>query len=145
MYSVLLMTGASTKIYGSLENMLNAMLLKPLLTFDLSSASVIYVLLRMPASLKDKLPNGKVELAVAGWFKEKADLKTIYVTEPIYIEDASDRLDLILFVGGFDTTQIVADLNKKARNMKSQAVQKGFVKEEEWQNIMNNLEEKKEQ
>ncbi|MGD0994385.1 MAG: hypothetical protein ABR909_02540 [Candidatus Bathyarchaeia archaeon] len=145
MYSVLLATGASIKIYGSLENMLNAMLLKPLLTFDLSSASLLYVLLRMPTSLKDKLPRGKIELAIAGWFKEKANLKSIYITEPIYVEDTSDRIDLILFVGGFDTAKMFTDLDKKVKNMKSRAVEKGFIKEEDWQTIMKNLEEQKEQ
>ena len=145
MYSVLLATGASIKIYGSLENMLNAMLLKPLLTFDLSSASLLYVLLRMPTSLKDKLPRGKIELAIAGWFKEKANLKSIYITEPIYVEDTSDRIDLIVFVGGFDTAKMFTDLDKKVKNMKSRAVEKGFIKEEDWQTIMKNLEEQKEQ
>ena len=145
MHSVLLATGASIKIYGSLENILNATLLKPLLTFDLSSTSLIYVLVRMPANLKDKLSTGKIELAITGWFKEKANLKSIYVTEPIYIEDTSDRIDLILFVGGLDTTQIVADLDKKGKNMKSQAIKKGFIKEEDWQQIIKNLEEQKEQ
>ena len=145
MYSVLLATGASIKIYGSLENMLNAMLLKPLLTFDLSSASLLYVLLRMPISLKDKLPRGKIELAIAGWFKEKANLKSIYITEPIYVEDTSDRIDLILFVGGFDTTKMFTDLDKKVKSMKNRAVEKGFIKEEDWQAIMKNLEEQKEQ
>jgi hypothetical protein len=145
MYSVLLATGASIKIYGSLENMLNAMLLKPLLTFDLSSASLLYVLLRMPISLKDKLPRGKIELATAGWFKEKANLKSIYITEPIYVEDTSDRIDLILFVGGFDTAKMFTDFDKKVKSMKSRAVGKGFLKEEDWQAIMKNLEEQKEQ
>ena len=145
MYSVLLATGASIKIYGSLENMLNATLLKPLLTFDLSSASLLYVLLRMPISLKDKLPRGKIELAIAGWFKEKANLKSIYITEPIYVEDSSDRIDLILFVGGFDTAKMFTDLDKKVKNMKNRAVEKGFIKEEDWQAIMKNLEEQKEQ
>jgi hypothetical protein len=145
MHSVLLATGASIKIYGSLENILNATLLKPLLNFDLSSASLIYVLVRMPANLKDKLSTGKIELAIAGWFKEKANLKSIYVTEPIYVEDTSDRTDLILFVGGFDTTQMVADLDKKVKSMKSQAITKGFIKEEDWQQIIKNLEEQKEQ
>ena len=145
MYSVLLATGASIKIYGSLENMLNAMLLKPLLTFDLSSASLLYVLLRMPISLKDKLPRGKIELAIAGWFKEKANLKSIYITEPIYVEDTSDRIDLILFVGGFDTAKMFTDLDKKVKSMKNRAVEKGFIKEEDWQAIMKNLEEQKEQ
>ena len=145
MYTVLLATGASIKIYGSLENMLNATLLKPLLDFDLSSASLLYVLLRMPISLKDKLPRGKIELAIAGWFKEKANLKSIYITEPIYVEDTSDRIDLILFVGGFDTAKMFTDLDKKVKNMKSRAVEKGFIKEEDWQTIMKNLEEQKEQ
>lgn len=145
MYSVLVATGASIKIYGSLENMLNAMLLKPLLTFDLSSASLLYVLLRMPISLKDKLPRGKIELATAGWFKEKANLKSIYITEPIYVEDPSDRIDLILFVGGFDTAKMFTDLDKKVKSMKNRAVEKGFIKEEDWQAFMKNLEEEKEQ
>ena len=145
MYSVLLATGASIKIYGSLENMLNAMLLKPLLTFDLSSASLLYVLLRMPTSLKDKLPRGKIELAIAGWFKEKANLKSIYITEPSYVEDTSDRIDLALFVGGFDTTKMFNDFDKKVKSLKSRAVEKGFIKEEDWQIIMKNLEGQKEQ
>ena len=145
MYSVLVATGASIKIYGSLENMLNAMLLRPLLTFDLSSSSLLYVLLRMPISLKDKLPRGKIELATAGWFKEKANLKSIYITEPIYVEDASDRIDLILFIGGFDTTKMFTDLEKKAKSLKNRAVEKGFLKEEDWQAIMKKLEEQKEQ
>ena len=145
MYSVLLATGASIKIYGPIENMLNAMLLEPLLTFDLSTATVVYVLLRMPSSLKDKLPRGKIELAVGSWFREKANLKTIYIAEPIYVEDTSDRLDLALFVGGFDTAKIVSELDKKAKIMKNRAVAKGSIKEEEWQGIMKNLEEQKEQ
>jgi hypothetical protein len=145
MYSVLVATGASIKIYGSLENMLKAMLLKPLLTFDLSSASLLYVLLRMPVSLKDKFPRGKIELATAGWFKEKANLKSIYIAEPIYVEDTSDRIDLILFVGGFDTAKMFTDIDKKVKSMKNRAVAKGFIKEEDWQAIMKNLEEQKEQ
>jgi hypothetical protein len=145
MYSVLVATGASIKIYGSLENMLNAMLLRPLLTFDLSSSSLLYVLLRMPISLKDKLPRGKIELATAGWFKEKANLKSIYITEPIYVEDASDRIDLILFIGGFDTTKMFTEIDKKVKSMKNRAVEKGFLKEEDWQAIMKKLEEQKEQ
>jgi hypothetical protein len=145
MYSVLLTTGASIKIYGSLENMLNAMLLKPLLNFDLSGVSLLYVLLRIPTSLKDKLPRGKIELATAGWFKEKANLKSIYIAEPVYVEDSSDRIDVILFVGGFDITQMFADVDKKVKSMKNRAVEKGFLKEEDWQAIMKKLEAQKEQ
>ena len=52
MYSVLLASGASIKIYGSLENMLNAILLKPLLHFDLSSAPL--ALCSCPHAIKPK-------------------------------------------------------------------------------------------
>jgi len=144
-YSVLLATGSSIKIYGSLENMLNAMLVEPLLPFDLSSSTVVYVLLRMPMYLKDKLPRDKIELAIAGWFKGKADLSTIYVTEPIYVEEKNDRIDLIMFVGGFDTTKILDEFEDKAKYLKGRAVGKGFVKEEEWKTLMEKLKEQKEQ
>ena len=145
MYSVLLATGASVKIYGSIENMLNATLLRPLLNFDLSSASLLYVLLRMPSRFKDNFPRAKIELEIAGWFKEKANLKSIYVTEPVYVEDGSDRIDLTLFIGGFDTTEMLTDMDKKVKNMKNRAVAKGFIKEEDWRSLMKNLEEQKEQ
>jgi len=144
MFTPLLATGTSLKIYGSLENMLNATLLKPLLAFDLSSASLLYVLLRMPMSLKDKLPRGQIELAIAGWFKEKANLKSIYITEPVYVEDSSDRIDVALFIGGFDTTKMFTDFDKKVKSLKNRAVEKGFIKEEDWQAIMKGLEEQKE-
>ena len=107
LFTPIVVTGASYKIYGSLENMLNTALLKPFLTFDLPSASLLYVLLRMPLSLKDKLPRGKIELAITNWFKEKTSLQSIYITEPIYTEDMTDRIDAVLFVGGFDTSNVV--------------------------------------
>jgi hypothetical protein len=139
MYTVLSATGASFKIYGSLENMLNAALLDSLLTFDLSKASVLYVLLRMPLQLKDKLPRGKIELAVASWFKERAALNSIYITEPIYVEDISDRIDVVLFVGGFDLTHMFTSLEKKVNATKNQAIKKGLIKEDEWRGIVKSL------
>jgi hypothetical protein len=144
MYTLLLASGVSLRIYGSLESILNATLLKQFLTFDLSSASLLYVLLRMPTSLKDKLPRGKIELAIANWFKEKAKLKSIYITEPIYVDDTNDRIDLALFVGGFDISNVAADLGGKIQSLKANAFEKGFIKEEEWQNMMKNLETVKE-
>lgn len=139
MYTVLAATGASFKIYGSLENIFNAALFNPFLTFDLSSSSVLYVLLRAPLQFKDKLPRGKIELAVANWFKKRASLSSIYVTEPIYVEDVSDRIDVIMFVGGFDLTEMFTSLEKKINATKNQAVKKGWIKEEEWKGIVKSL------
>jgi hypothetical protein len=139
MYTVLSTTGASLSIYGSLENVLNTTLFNPLLEFDLSSASVVYVLLRMPLQLKDKLPRGKIELAIARWFKKKASLKSIYITEPVYVEENSDRIDVLMFVGGFDVAQRFTSMEKEVNTLKSQTVKKGLIKEEEWQEIVKSL------
>ena len=144
LFSGIVVTGASYKIYGSIENMLNTAWLKPLLAFDLSSASLLYVLLRMPSSLKDKLPRAKIELAIANWFKEKTSLQSIYITEPIYTEDMTDRIDAVLFVGGFDTIKLLANLQKKVEPLKNQAVEKGFMTED-WQLIMPKIEEPKQE
>lgn len=134
LFTALLVTGASYKIYGSLDNMLNTALLKPLLTFDLSSTAVLYVLLRMPLSLKDTLPRGKIELAIANWFKDKANLKSMYITEPVYTDDMSDRVDIALLVGGFDTAEMFNALDNKVKSLRNQAIEKGLITQD-WQVI----------
>jgi hypothetical protein len=134
LFTPLIVTGASYRIYGSIENMLNTALLKPFLTFDLSSASLLYVLLRMPLGLRDSLPRGRIELAITNWFKEKTSLQSIYITEPIYTEDMSDRIDAVLFIGGFDPSKMLSGLEQKVRALKDQAVKRGFMSED-WQVI----------
>lgn len=139
-FSGIVVTGASNKIYGSLENMLNAAWIKPLLGFDLPSASLLYVLMRMPTSLKDKLSRSKIELAIANWFKDKTSFQSIFITEPIYTDDMTDRIDAVLFVGGFDTSNLLLGLQKKVEPLKNKAVEKGFMTED-WQLIVPKIEE----
>ena len=129
LFTPLVVTGASYRIYGSFENMLNAALLKTFLTFEMSSASLLYVLLRMPSNMKDSLPRGKIELAITNWFKEKTNLQSIYITEPIYTEDMTDRIDAVLFLGGFDTTKMMNNLEQKVKSLKTLAVERGFMTE----------------
>jgi hypothetical protein len=141
MYTVLSATAASLKIYGSIEKMLQTALLRPLLAFDLSGASLLYVLIRMPVQLKDRLSRGKIELAMASWFKERSRLKSIYISEPIYVEDVGDRIDVVMFMGGFDLTELFASMEKKVSAIKSNAIERGLLSEEEWQGIDKNLKE----
>jgi hypothetical protein len=145
LFTPLVVTGASYRIYGSLENILNAAFLKPFLTFDLSSASLLYVLLRMPLNLKDKLPREKIELAVTNWFKEKTSFNSIYITEPIYTEDMSDRIDAVMFIGGFETNNMKADLGTKVKRLKDQAVEKGLMREDWKVLVKTEVEPKKEE
>ena len=143
-FSGIVVTGASYKIYGSIENMLNAAWAKPLLGFDLPSASLLYVLIRMPTILKDKLPRSKIELAITNWFKAKTSFQSIFITEPIYTEDMTDRVDAVLFVGGFDTSSLLSELQNKVEPLKIKAVEKGFMTDD-WQLIVPKIEEPKEE
>jgi hypothetical protein len=139
LYSMLLVTGASLKIYGSFTNILNAASLNPFLTFELSSAAVLYVLVRLPMSLKEKLTKGKIELATAKWSKNWSNIESIYVSEPIYVYDASDRVDVAVFVGNFNLAELTAYFIKKSAKVKNETVKKGLVKEEDWEAIINSL------
>lgn len=139
MYTVLSATGASLSMYGSFKNILHSALSSPLLNCDLSSASVLYVLLRLPLQLRDKLPRGKIELEIANWFKEKASLQSIFISEPEYIEDGNDRIDVVMFVGGFDVTKMFNAMEKKVRAIKSLVVKKGSIKEDDWRAIVKSL------
>lgn len=138
-YAVLFATGASLNIYGSIKNILDSALSRPLLKFDLSTAPVLYVLFRIPIQLKEKLSRGKIELAVTNWFKEKASLQSIFISEPIYVEDSSDRIDVAMFVGGFDVTKMFISMEKKVRDIKSFVIKQGSIKEDEWQAIVKSL------
>jgi hypothetical protein len=76
---------------------------------------------------------------VADWFSDKAKLRSVHVSEPIYVEDAFDRIDLVLVVGGFSTTKMFASMEKEIAVIKNHAVENGFVKKEEWQAIAEGL------
>lgn len=140
-FALLLSTGASLRIYGSLENMFRTALLRPLVKFDLSKVSVLYALLRIPVHLRDKLPKEEIELVIADWFKDSSNLKSIQVCEPIYVDDFSDRVDVIMFVGGFGLGDIFAPISQKVIKLKNDAVKKGFMSEDLWRNIADELTE----
>jgi hypothetical protein len=139
MYTVLSATGASLCMYGSIRNMLDSALSRPLLKFDLATASVVYVLLRLPLQLKETLTREKIELEIADWFKEKATLQTGFISEPMYVEDANDRVDIVMLVGGFDTNEMFTAMEKKVKTIKSFVMKKGSIKEEDWRAIAKSL------
>ena len=129
-FSALVVTAASYKVYGSLENMLDAALLNPLSAFDISSTSLLYVLLRMPASLKETIPRAKIELEITNWFKEKTNLQSIHITEPIYTDELNDRIDAVLFIGGFNMATMFAELEEQVSALKQMSLEKGLMTED---------------
>ncbi len=139
MFTVLSATGASLNIYGSIRKILDSALLRPYTEFDLSTASVLYVLVRMPLQLKEKLSQNQIELSIEDWFNEKTSLKSVHVSEPIYVDEGSDRIDIVMLVGGFDLTNMVEFADKKAKEIKSFAAKNGYIKEREWQELIKSL------
>ena len=138
-FTPILTTGVSLRIYGSIENMLKTAILKPLLKFDLSSASVLYVFFRIPSHLKTKLAREKIDLSLANWFQDKVNLKSIYLTDPIYTQDTSDRIDIVILVGGINTTKLFTSMRKKINSIKKEALNLGFIDEKEWKEIAESL------
>ena len=139
LYTLMFGTGASIRVYGSIENILNTLLSKQFLSIDLASSELLYVLARVPLSLKEKVTRANIEMAVANWFNDKATLKSIRISEPIYVEDTSDRIDIALFIGGFNTQKMFTTIEKKVNPMKNQAIKNGQLQEDEWNQIVKKL------
>ena len=93
----------------------------------------------MPLQLKEKFPQSQIELSVDEWFKEKTNLKSALISEPLYVDDGSDRMDIIMFVGGFDLADMVTSADKKVKEIKAYAGKNGYIKEREWQGLIKSL------
>jgi len=139
LYTGLSLMGASYQVYGSFQSMLDAASLNPFLSFDLASAAVIYVLARVPRNLRDKLTRGRIELETAEWAKKIPNVKSIQVGEPIYVDDANDRVDAVVLAGGFNAAELAAFLAKKSDKIRSETIKKGLLKEKEWEAIVKSL------
>jgi len=138
-YTILPVIGASLELYGSLENMLDSVFLRPLLSFDLRDATVACIILRMPIRLKDEIPKDDLELSLAKWFKKRGKLRSIHVCEPLYVNDLNDRIDMLALVGGFATTELFGALIKEVEETKNYAVEQKRMEKEEWNKIVKNL------
>jgi len=138
-YTVLLASGASLGVYGSLENILSATVSRPLLKFKLSSSSILYVIFRIPTRMKKTLSKNKIELSLARWFKDKANLKSIKISEPIYIDSKVDKVDIALFIGDFELNDIFTPITKKIQPIKNNAIKKGLIKKKDWEAIVKKL------
>ena len=57
------------------------------------------------------------------------------------MEEISDRIDVLMFVGGFDLAEMFTSMEKEVNALKSQIAKKGLIKEEEWQEIVKSLQQ----
>ena len=61
------------------------------------------------------------------------------MSEPIYVEDANDRIDIVIFVGGFEVSKMFTAMEKKVRAIKSLVIKRGSIKEDDWRAIAKSL------
>lgn len=138
-FTILPIMGASLEIYGSLKNILDSALPRQLLTFNLSTATIAYVILRIPLHLKEIIRKEDFELTVSKWLKKKGKFRSINVSEPLYIKDLSDRIDILILVGGFETFKLFSSLINEVNEVKNYLIEQKYINKEELNKIVKNL------
>ena len=139
LYTVLMAAGCSLDIYESFRNILDITLEQPMLDFDLSTASMIYVLVRAPLHMRGQLTKGRIELEVTSWLKERADLDAPQICEPVYVDEFGDRIDIIILVGGFDTGELFNSIDKRISRFSRIMVEQELYDKEVWSSIKRQL------
>ncbi|MBS7651932.1 MAG: hypothetical protein QW638_00585 [Candidatus Bathyarchaeia archaeon] len=137
LYTILISTGCSLKIYDSLENIFNSMLYRMLLNFDLKESYIFYVLARIPVKLRGEITKEKLESAFIRWIREKSSPKVIYISDPIFINEVNDRIDIMIIVGGFNEEKILNSLEEKARETIEYLTKKGIIDEVKLKDILS--------
>jgi hypothetical protein len=139
LFTVLMVSGASLEIYGSFRNILDITLEQPMLDFDLSTASLIYAIVRAPRRLKERLSKGHLELELNNWLKERANLDAPQICETIYVDEFGDRVDVVIFVGGFDTKRWFETLAQRISRFSRLIVDRELYNKEIWSKITDKL------
>jgi hypothetical protein len=127
-----ILTGASYQIYGSIENIFKMALLKPLSKVNTSCLSSVYAVLRMPTTLKEKLPKKTIEFALNQLFDGKIPTQQIQVANVNYTKDAGDRIDALVLIGTKNAEDYFTENQSKIDELKNKAVENGLITED-WQ------------
>ncbi len=139
LYTILMAAGCSLGIYETFRNILDITLEQPLLDIDLSTADMLYVVVKIPLSLRDEYSKGRVELEVSGWVKDHVNIDAPQICEPIYVEEFGDRIDVAILVGGFDTTELFDALDKRIQNFSKMMVEQDLYDDVVWLEIRKRL------
>jgi len=139
LFSMLMASGASMEIYENLRNILDIALEQPLLDFDLSTASLVYVLVKAPSRLREQLPKGYIELEVNSWLRERANVDAPQICEPIYVDEYGDRVDVVILVGGFDTNGLFRTMEERISRFSTLIMEQELYDKGIWNSIRNRL------
>jgi len=138
-FSPIMATGCSLDIYGSFRNILEITLEQPLMEFDLKTASMVYVLVRAPMSYQDDFQKGQLEFEVTQWLQESIGVDIPQICEPLFVDEYGDRIDVIILVGGYDTTNKFNEVYKRIERFSKMNVDQGLVDSGEWDKIKEKM------
>ena len=138
-FAPMLATGCSLSIYESFRNILDITLEQPLMEFDLSTASMIYVLVKAPIYYRDEFTKGKIEYEVTQWLKESMGVDVPQVCESIFVDEYGDRVDLVILVGGFNTGKLFYDINARIERFSNLNLEQGLYDKALWERIKGRL------
>jgi hypothetical protein len=107
--------------------------------FDLSTAALVYVIVRAPLRLQESLTKGYIELQVNDWLKGRLNLNIPQICEPIYVDEFNDRIDVVILVGGFDTRRIFKTIDERISRFNRLINEHGFYDKDAWAEIRERL------
>lgn len=139
MFSALMATGCSLGIYESFRNILEVTLEQPLMEFDISTATMIYVLVRAPLYYRDEFTKGQIEYEVSQWLAESLGVDIPQICEPMFVDEFGDRVDVVILVGGFDTKKMFRDIYRRIERFSNMNLEQGLYDRELWDEIKKKL------
>ena len=138
-FSPLMATGCSLDIYDKFKNILEITLEQPLMEMDLTSATMVYVLVRAPLSYQEDFQKGQLEFEVTQWLQESIGVDIPQICEPLFVDEYGDRVDVIILVGGYDTEQKFNEVYKRIERFSKMNVDQNLVDAGVWENIKEKM------
>ena len=134
-YSPLMATGCSLDIYDNFRNILEITLEQPLMKFDLTTAKMVYVLVRAPLSYQDDFQKGQLEFEVTQWLQDSIGIDIPQICEPLFVDEYGDRVDVIILVGDYDTGKKFSKIYERIERFSKMNVEQELVEDEKWEKI----------
>ena len=139
LFTALMASGCSLDIYENFRNILEVTLEQPLMDFDITTAKMLYVLVKAPLKFRDQLQKGQLEYEVSTWLQESIGIDIPQICESLFVDEYGDRIDIIILVGGYDTNKKFSEVYKRIERFSKMNVNQGLVDPEDWNKIKEKM------
>lgn len=138
-FTPLVASGCSLDIYGSFRNILEITLEQPLLDVDLSSSSMVYVIVKAPKAYTGMFTKGQIEYEVSQWLMKSLDVDIPGICEPIFVDELNDRVDVLILIGGFDASPVYRSMYERIERFSDMNLEQELMDAETWEQIKETL------